>query len=109
MVYTNRGALPPCQMCRKPRLDPENEAAWTFFCLASTQLRSGGMGGAIGLDYVALNIIFDYHDVPHWQRRWLLDDVRIIEEVAIRSWNKTDGVGGKTASPKDLRADPRRK
>ena len=84
----------------------ENEEPWMFFCLVSTQLRSAGMGGVIGIDYRCIDLMFDYHDVPHWRRRDLMDDIRLIEVVALKSWNSDKG---RPQRPDQAKTDPRRR
>lgn len=89
-------------------LDPANEMPWFFFCMASTQLRSAGMGGIVGLDYGALFGIFDLYGVPHWKRADLFEDIRVIERIALKRWNE-DVKASKTAQrPTSTRHDPRR-
>lgn len=88
-------------------LAPENEEVWGFFCLMGTQLRSVGMGGIIGLDYGVLDTLFDYYSVPMWRRAALLDDIRIVEAIATKEWNKD--TSGTKQRPDSTRADPRRR
>ncbi len=89
------GTLLPCwaRECPKPILMPENEIVWGIVMHLMSQARVGGMGGFVGFDYGALPMLLEAYDIPknHWQ--FLLDDIRMVGEIASKFFNakKEDG------------------
>jgi hypothetical protein len=64
--------------------------AWPAFMLfesMSTQWRVG-MGGAIGLDYVALPINAKYMEIPDEQMPLAFNDIRIMESEVLKKMNE---------------------
>ncbi len=53
---------PPCFECHPVPLT-ENETAYNLFPLLMDQLRTGGMGDPLGVDYNAIKFVFDLYDV----------------------------------------------
>ena len=69
---------------------PENWQAFNLFASLQTQWRTGGMGGATGLDY---NVLFHKMDrmrlsVDEYER--LEEDIRVMELEALRAMNEKD-------------------
>jgi hypothetical protein len=62
---------------------PENWRIWALFCRVSTQWRTGGMGGYIGLDYTPIFKVMDMDGLTgqDWQNAF--DDLRAIEAAAL--------------------------
>ena len=62
---------------------PENWHVWALFCRVSTQWRTGGMGGYIGLDYTPIFKVMDMDGLTgqDWQNAF--DDLRAIEAAAL--------------------------
>jgi hypothetical protein len=69
---------------------PENMPAINLFSSISTQWRTGGMGGASGLDYNILFSRMDRMKLPEQEYEWLFDDIRGIEAEALQAINKKD-------------------
>ncbi|WP_256577697.1 MULTISPECIES: DUF1799 domain-containing protein [unclassified Pseudomonas] len=58
---------------------------WPAFCVLdamSTQWRVG-MGGAVGLDYAALPVVFKLHQVRKKDRPSVFSDLRVMEAEAL--------------------------
>ena len=58
---------------------PENHDAWRLMQAGVTQVRVAGMGGTIGYDYVALQILADSMGIEMPEAMWR--KVRAIENV----------------------------
>jgi hypothetical protein len=69
---------------------PDNIRAINLFTTLQTQLKTGGMGGAMGFDY---NVYFNRMErmkLSEQEYEWLFDDIRVIESEAITAMNKKD-------------------
>ena len=63
---------------------PQNWRAFQFFRRAGTQWRFNPAGHVSGLDYAAVESIFNSHQVPPRQRARLLSDICLIERGALQ-------------------------
>lgn len=63
---------------------PENWPAWEAFHLCTTQWRSAPMGGLLGLDYTAVEIVLRAHSIPIQT----LKDLQHIEAGALAEFRK---------------------
>lgn len=61
---------------------PDNVEALNVFIAMATQWRTS-YGGAIGLDYNALPVVFDLVRVAQDARADVFDDLRILEDAAL--------------------------
>lgn len=66
----------------------ENTEAWEIFLLLTTQLRVGGMGVILGLDFAAIEPIFNMRQIPLDERTFLLDKLAELSRVVVKYWNK---------------------
>jgi hypothetical protein len=64
----------------------ENWEAVQMFLRCQTQWRTGGMGGAVGLDYGAVAWLFRLHRVK--DQRALLEDLQIMEGAILTEMAK---------------------
>lgn len=64
---------------------PENWPAWRAFRACSTQWRFAGMGGIVGLDYNALELVMRARSI----RIQTLPDVQKIERGALEVFNES--------------------
>ncbi len=62
---------------------PENWQSWSLFVQVSTQWRSAGMGGYIGLDYGPLFTLMDRHGLQGHEWHHTFEDIRVIESTAL--------------------------
>ncbi len=62
---------------------PDNWAAWTLFCRVSTQWRTGGMGGQIGLDYTPIFKVMDMDGLTGQAWHDTFEDLRVIESAVL--------------------------
>ena len=69
---------------------PDNMKAISLFITLQTQLRTGGMGGAMGFDYNAYFARMDRMKLSDQEYDWLFDDIRLIESEALNAMNKKD-------------------
>jgi len=69
---------------------PENMPAINLFSVISTQWRTGGMGGATGLDYNVLFARMERLKLSERDYEWLFDDIRAIESEASSIINRKD-------------------
>lgn len=69
---------------------PENWQAFNLFASLQTQWRSGGMGGATGLDYLVLFKKMDRMNLSAEQYDELEEDIRVMELEALRVMSKKD-------------------
>ena len=64
--------------------------AISLFITLHTQLRTGGMGGAMGFDYNVYFARMERMKLSDQEYDWLFDDIRLIESEAISAMNKKD-------------------
>ncbi len=69
---------------------PENMPSINLFSAISTQWRTGGMGGATGIDYNVLFARMDRMKLSDQDYEWLFDDIRAIESEALSIINRKD-------------------
>lgn len=67
---------------------PENMPAINLFSTLQSQLRTGGMGGAIGFDYNVYFFRMDRMKLSEQAYEWLFSDIRVIESEALTALNK---------------------
>ena len=68
---------------------PEHVRAWAFFCEScSTQWRSGGIGGATGLDYTAVLSVIRLEEPDKEQGKDLFEQVKLIERGALKAMDE---------------------
>lgn len=71
---------------------PDNWQAFTLFSKMGTQWRRAGQGGHVtGLDYAAVNAVFDIHQIKRKERARLLDQIGVMELEAIVVINESAG------------------
>jgi len=63
---------------------PENWPAWEAFHLCATQWRHAPMGGLLGLDYPAVEIVLRAHSIP----LQTLTEIQHIEAGALAEFRK---------------------
>ena len=79
----------PCAKCPKPfGLQAENLVTWKVFELMSTQLRVGGMGSIMGIDFAAFPVVCDAMEIPIDERSWLLEQLAELSKLVVKFWNK---------------------
>jgi len=61
-----------------PYLLPENHFVWEIYNRVRNQLIIAGMGEPIGINYLAVQIIFDCYDVQKYERLYLLEFIDYI-------------------------------
>ncbi len=64
--------------------------AISLFITLQTQLRTGGMGGAMGFDYNVYFARMERMNLSDQEYDWLFDDIRLIESEALSAMNKKD-------------------
>lgn len=64
--------------------------AISLFIALQTQLRTGGMGGAMGFDYNVYFARMERMKLSEQEYDWLFDDIRLIESEALSAMNKKD-------------------
>ncbi len=64
--------------------------AISLFITLKTQLRTGGMGGAMGFDYNVYFARMERMNLSDQEYDWLFDDIRLIESEALSAMNKKD-------------------
>jgi hypothetical protein len=69
---------------------PENQVAYVLFAQLQTQWRSGGMGGATGLDYNTLFHKMDRMQLEPDEYEELEDDIRTMEFAALKAMSEKD-------------------
>lgn len=68
---------------------PDNWPAWLLFVRCATQWRVAPMGGYIGLDYAAVDLVAKLGGVRRQRERFeLLDDLRMIEAGALGEFER---------------------
>ena len=67
---------------------PDNQRSWSLFLQVETQWRTA-MGGATGLDYSILPLVFEMNCVPREDWKELFDDLRSMEKAALESMHKS--------------------
>lgn len=65
---------------------PENMPVLNLFTRCKTQWRTGAMGGFLGLDYVAVDVVIKYSDIDATPE--LFADLQAMESVALSEFNK---------------------
>jgi hypothetical protein len=61
----------------------DNFIAFNVFVALGTQWRTGGMGGATGLDYNVLPVVMRLKGIPKNEQPELFEDLQIMEQVAL--------------------------
>jgi Phage related hypothetical protein (DUF1799) len=69
---------------------PENYESYSVFMCMGTQWRTG-MAGATGLDYSALNEVWNRLDVPLSRRDDVFQDIRVMENEALKTMRANKG------------------
>lgn len=64
-------------------LDPENDMAWEIFAVLMTQIRTGGLGGFMGVDYAAVLPLLIAKDVPRQDWDFVLDSLTKLNSIAL--------------------------
>lgn len=72
---------------------PENWMAWRLFCSVSTQWRTSGMGGCVGLDYTPLMRIMDEHGLKGDEWLATLEGVQAVEAGALAQMRANEASG----------------
>ena len=67
---------------------PCNVAAWNHWVEVQTQWRSGGMGGATGLDYAGVLAYLHQREPKHKKRSHIFDCIRAAEGAVLDVWAK---------------------
>lgn len=67
---------------------PENWDIFILFCRLGTQWRTGGMGGASGLDYAAAYPLIDRLAKSSEEWDQLLEDLQTLESGALEEINR---------------------
>lgn len=93
------GAPPEVIEEAQRKANPEEEVCWVFeenwnsvlfFFALETQWNIGGMGGYIGLNYVAAESAMRLNEIPRRSRKALFADLRIMELAALPVLNKKE-------------------
>lgn len=66
----------------------DNLQSLLIFIDCATQWRSAGMGGIIGLDYNAVDVVFKYQSIKPKKQYQLFKDIQACERVALDYFNK---------------------
>lgn len=87
LYYSSAGKETPCAVCPKPLLDPSNELVWELFNKhIVSQVRAGGMGGFIGFDYTAIEVLLRTYSVPTDEWFIWLDKISVLTKIAHSHW-----------------------
>ena len=90
-LYVERiGIATPCVTCPKPLLEVRNDWIWELFIRMTSQSRTGGMGGFVGLDYGAIEFILKAEQVPQSLWSYILEKLDILTEIGKKYWNKKE-------------------
>ena len=74
----------------KPELWPDNAEAFGVFSACATQWRTGP-GGAIGLDYLAVKLVYDAYSKNPDTWPDVLESVRVMEDSALSEIRAKNG------------------
>jgi len=66
-IYRKKGVDPPCEGCF-PTLTEENQLLFQVYQQVSGQVVTVGMGEVLDLNINAVEIVFDYFDIPRGLR-----------------------------------------
>jgi len=89
--WTKRNQETPCGPCPKPILASANYTAWEVFLSLTSQLKTAGMGGVLGVDYSSLPAVFEAYGVPEEHFRFEFEKIAIINSIACKYWNQDSG------------------
>ena len=65
---------------------PDNLRAWQCWCGVQTQWRTGGMGGATGLDYAGVRAYLDEQGPQGEERKDIFSGIRAAERGTLDGW-----------------------
>lgn len=69
---------------------PDNTTSVNVFIAMLTQWRAGAMG-VLGFDYSALPVVLECSEVPRDQWPQVFDDIRVMEDEALRILRSKNG------------------
>lgn len=73
--------------CPKPILDEENVAIWNIFLFLQSQIKTGPMGGFLGFDLSALDMLLKANEVSECEWPFALEKIAILTMIASKYWN----------------------
>lgn len=65
---------------------PDNVATWNHWLCVQTQWRTGGMGGATGLDYAGVSAYLSESGVEGDERKTVFSGIRAAEAGTLAGW-----------------------
>lgn len=81
-------ATEPLELDDEFALWPENLPVFNFWQAVQTQWRTGGMGGATGLDYSGVQACMVFRGIRKKDQAALFAGLQVMERAALNEWDK---------------------